>query len=412
MLAVAAENSITSKHFVGDDQNGNLAIIPATGGKVLLGGADVLSELKAHEEELTQQHGMIQEVKIQLATDREKEENNTCAADRAEVLALRRELDLLKSCSHNRQNFIFTAENGYAVTAIAMDDSQIVSGLGGMGAATKLRFQDRKNNHETLKVFDTAHIRDIISLAMDASIVVSGSSDGIAIVWDRSLMHKSSEAIQIKTITVAPGYSGAVYSIALDADIVVTAYSDGTVNIWNRKDNYNNMKRLDGANGHSSDVLSVALDANVVISGSIDGTVKVWDRGDDYRLIETLRAREGFSVKSVALDDSVVVGGLDDNSIMIWSRDGNYNLVKTLGGHTATKYAPSTNIVALRPKVIVSQDDQFIRVFDRRNNSYNLLNAMQGDLRGSTMVMDDTVIVSTMASGGVITLWKRHCYGV
>eukprot|EP00911_Craspedida_sp_UC1_P002761 UC1_evm1s2025 len=147
------------------------------------------------------------------------------------------------------------------------------------------------------------------------------------------------------------GHTSDVWSVALDANIIVSGSSDKTINVWDRKNNYNLIKTL---TGHTDEVRSVALDANVIVSGSNDKTIKVWDRNPDGKTLasgsedktvrlwdlETKQAittleghTDGVSSVSFSPDGKTLASGSGDKTVRLWDLETK-QAIATLEGHT------------------------------------------------------------------------------
>ena len=239
----------------------------------------------------------------------------------------------------------------------------------------------------------TGHTHNVYSVALDAGVVVSGSSDNTIKVWDRTNNYNL-----IKNLT---GHTIDVSSVALDTGVVVSGSGDTFIKVWNRTNGYNLIKNL---TGHTIVVRSVALDASVIVSGSNDYFIKVWDRTNNYNLIKTLTGHTN-AVSSVALDAGVVVSGSKDKTIKVWDRTNNYNLITTLTGHTDGVLS-----VALDAGIIVSGAfDYTIKVWDRTNN-YNLITTLTGHTNGVHSVALDAGVVVSGAGDTTIKVWNRDCF--
>ena len=79
------------------------------------------------------------------------------------------------------------------------------------------------------------------------------------------------------------GHTNDINSIALNASYVVSVSSDQTVKIWDRS-NGNLTRTID--NGHSSSIRAVAMTSEHVCTGSDDNSIIVW-KLDTFEIVQT-----------------------------------------------------------------------------------------------------------------------------
>jgi WD40 repeat protein len=123
----------------------------------------------------------------------------------------------------------------------------------------------------------TGHEQDIYSLdfSRDGRIVVSGSGDRTARIWDMadgSLLH----TLVIKDNDQKdPGVTSV--AISPDSRLVAAGSLDKMVRVWDAYDG----KLLEQLEGHKDSVYSVAFmpDGHTLLSGSLDKTLKLWQLG-------------------------------------------------------------------------------------------------------------------------------------
>ena len=148
-----------------------------------------------------------------------------------------------------------------------------------------------------------------VAFSHNDSLIVTGSSDHTAIVWD---------ALTGDTIRTLRGHKFSVNSVAFSHNdsLIVTGSSDDTAIVWDALTG-DTIRTL---RGHKFSVNSVAFSHNdsLIVTGSSDDTAIVWDAltGDTIR---TLRGHK-FSVNSVAFshNDSLIVTGSSDDTTIVW----------------------------------------------------------------------------------------------
>ena len=115
---------------------------------------------------------------------------------------------------------------------------------------------------------------------------------------------------------VLTGHSGSVYSCAFSAEVLVTGSRDKTARIWDARDGTWNCLRV--LEGHTNFVEGVAFSPNfkVLVSVSADRTLRVWDANPegDWHCLRTLRTGHRDRVRCVAFSPAgdAVLTGSDD----------------------------------------------------------------------------------------------------
>lgn len=154
----------------------------------------------------------------------------------------------------------------------------------------------------------------------DASIVVSGTVNGMVLVHDT---HTGQCLLELH------GHSAYVHAVAIseqqqaggkaDNRRIVSASWDGTVRVWDMSG-----KCIFVVKEHSDQVFCAALSSNgsCVASGSMDMTVCVFDSLSVGASFHVLEGHQDW-VRCVALssDGSVVVSGSDDTTVRVWGKD-------------------------------------------------------------------------------------------
>jgi WD40 repeat protein len=192
------------------------------------------------------------------------------------------------------------------------------------GWQVKVRAQTASPRPEL--VVQTGHNKTVNAVAFspDGSQVLTGSSDGTAILWD---------TVSGRQVETFQGSNKAVYAAAFSPDgkLVLTGSADMTATLWNTSDG----KPLRAFKGHTGVVSAVAssADGSKVLTGSDDKTAILWDAANG----QILRTFKGHSrpVNSVALsrDGRQVLTGSDDTTAKLWNADDERQNPRTIKGH-------------------------------------------------------------------------------
>ena len=184
------------------------------------------------------------------------------------------------------------------------------------------------------------HQQEIYSLdfSHDGSLIVSGSGDKTARIWDMN-----SRESKVLPIDDDPNVDAGVTSVAIspDARFVAAGSLDTVVRIWDVATG----TLVDRLRGHGDSVYSVAFtpDGKGLVSGSLDKTLKYWELNTAISNARKAGERFGKSVLdftghkdyvlSVAIshDGQWVVSGSKDRSVQFWDKNGRAQLM--LQGH-------------------------------------------------------------------------------
>jgi hypothetical protein len=115
-----------------------------------------------------------------------------------------------------------------------------------------------------------------VAISNDSKIIVTGSGDNTAKVWDAESGKKIADLV---------GHNRSVYSVAIsnDSKIIVTGSGDNTAKVWDAESG----KKIADLVGHNRSVYSVAIsnDSKIIVTGSGDNTAKTWLKKDDKWLL-------------------------------------------------------------------------------------------------------------------------------
>jgi WD40 repeat protein len=142
-----------------------------------------------------------------------------------------------------------------------------------------------------------------VAFSRGADLVVSGSSDCTARVWEAA---GGKEIRRVK-------HGGGVTAVAFYCDRIVSACNDGTARVWEARSG-KELARVE----HDSWVRAVAFsgDGKTVVSGSWDHTARVWETFCEIGLTR-VHCDVGWAA-AFSSDIQRVVSGTDDNSAGVW----------------------------------------------------------------------------------------------
>jgi WD domain, G-beta repeat len=167
-----------------------------------------------------------------------------------------------------------------------------------------------------------------VSFSPDSTLIVTGSSDRTAMVWDA---RTGTAVLGLK------GHTSPVISVSFSPDgaRIVTGGGEyakpGEAKLWNARVG----TTLLDLKGHTSWVTSASFspDGTRIVTGSYDQTAKVWDAQTGAALLE-LKGHTG-DVRSVSFspDGTRIVTGSGDNTAKVWDARTGTAFVD-LKGHT------------------------------------------------------------------------------
>ncbi len=241
------------------------------------------------------------------------------------------------------------------------------------------------------------HTGGITSVAINGNIVVTGSRDNTAKIWDIS----NGDPQLLHTLI---GHTGWINSVAISNNIVATGSFDHTAKIW---DISNNQLKLlattpQGPHGHMSVIKSVAIQGNIIVTGSWDGTAKVWYISNNkLQLLYILTRPNGHTdeVSSVAISDKVIVTGSKDRTAKVWDISNGQLLHTIEGPYGITSVAISGNLI------VTGSSDGMAKLWDIGTGQPQLLYTI-ARTNGVTSVAIHNNIIAIGLWNGITKIWK------
>src|SRR5215471_6443145 len=179
-------------------------------------------------------------------------------------------------------------------------DGRWLAAAGWMGSSHRVRTDDigdiRLYDFATgqLKALLKGQRSAIISLASspDSRRLISGASDGTAIVWDVEKRQPLYPPLR--------GHTAGVFGVAFtpDGERVVTASNDKTLRLWNAKDG-TQVKLMQG-HGDKVSALAVSPNDGTIASGDDSGEIRLWDGKSGAALRSEPFARQSGYVGSLS----------------------------------------------------------------------------------------------------------------
>jgi F-box and WD-40 domain protein 1/11 len=210
-----------------------------------------------------------------------------------------------------------------------------------------------------------SHNASILCLQYDDDILVSGSSDFSAIVWDIKDDYRPMFRLR--------GHTAGVLDVCIDERVIVTCSKDTTIKIWNRFTG----RLIRTLTGHRGPVNAVQVRGKLLASASGDGMSKLW------------RLEDGMCIKEFSSDDrGLACVEFSEDSKFVWAGGNDMCIYEydTVTGTTVRKLEGHKDLVRSlhldneNGRMISGSYDLSIKVWD----STGKVSKPQLDLQGWT----------------------------
>lgn len=174
-----------------------------------------------------------------------------------------------------------------------------------------------KHGRFTTKVF-RGHTNGVMCLQFDDKILITGSYDSTAKVWDVNTGE------EIRTFK---GHTSGIRCLQFDGTKLMTGSLDNTIKLWNWKTG----KCLRTFPAHNAGITTLHFSGPWVASGSMDQTIRVWNSETQQTFL--LRGHTDW-INSVKVDEAsrTLFSASDDLTVRMWDLD-NKRLFRTFEGH-------------------------------------------------------------------------------
>ncbi|XP_065828528.1 F-box/WD repeat-containing protein 7-like [Oscarella lobularis] len=233
------------------------------------------------------------------------------------------------------------------------------------------------------------HKKRIGCIDCDGRILVSGSADNTARIWDLE---------GHKCIRVLDSHSDEVTCIALRNGILVTGCSDGLIRLWNAESG----KRLGQFTGDpgGAGICSMAFDGQTLICGTADrGRLQVWSAVEG-RHLDTLMGHAD-EVKCIQLAGSVAISGSWDRTLRVW------DLKKGISKHILKRHTEGIFCCqADEEKAVSGGGDGLVVLWDLQKG--DALHAMMGHEAEVYCLEYNADVIATGSADSTARLWDHN----
>ncbi len=207
---------------------------------------------------------------------------------------------------------------------------------------TGITLWDASSGRQLLTLEGHADGTDMINSATfssDAKLIVTGSWDGTAKVWDAA----SGKVLRTLNTLVTSA------CIASDGQLIATGHDDGATSLWDTMSG----KELLVLRGHTARINSVQFspDSKQIVTASFDHTAKVWSAARQQGFLSLIGHRMGMDLAAVSSDGHLLVTVESDSNQVakVWElTSGQARLV--LAGHygfvSSVVFSPDSHLIA------------------------------------------------------------------
>ncbi|KAF6039472.1 TBL3 [Bugula neritina] len=266
-----------------------------------------------------------------------------------------------------------------SLTDAAADDSETALHSITQAFAVKSRDQICTSNHEHNIQFYSSE-----TLHLEKQYI--GNNEEIMDVQlfgsNEEYLALATNSVTVKVYSLADFDSDCLYghtdlvttlSVSTDGHLLLSGSKDNTAILWNLGENIHDMHKIYRATGHAQSVSSVCLtrlSCSAMLTGSVDNTLKLWkgptddltDSPEQIYCAQTVLAHDR-DINSVDMspNDRLVLTGSRDKTAKIWRAD-DLSLVGILKGHTRgiwkAKFSPVDQCA------ITASADGTLKMFD------------------------------------------------
>lgn len=229
------------------------------------------------------------------------------------------------------------------------------------------------------RIFKDGHHKAVNTLAIspDVSLLLSGSSDQMIILWDlksEKILKTFQRDFVIKSLCFTKSGKEFLCGYSLEGNHSAPIQARN-IDLFDLEG-----KVLKTFVGHNDTVktISLSIDGTKILSGSDDTSIRVWDKDTGDKIIvleESSKSQEDKGVNSACFspDSKKILAGYQDNKIFLWCATSGKKLKKYLG-HIAPVNSVCFSNDGLQ--IISGSSDNTIRLWD--NDTANCLKVFDG----------------------------------
>lgn len=198
--------------------------------------------------------------------------------------------------------------------------------------------------------FPTHHKASVLCLQYDARHLVTGSSDGTAIVYSVRSGYRPVRRLRQHT--------AAVLDLAFDHKHIVTCSKDATICVWDRETG----TLLRQLRGHGGPVNAVQMRGNTLVSCSGDFRVKLWTVDTGRQVREFIGHSKGLACSQFSEDGRYVASAGNDRVIRIWDANTGECVREIRAAHD--NLVRSLHVDSVSGRLVSGSYDTDVKVWD------------------------------------------------
>ena len=255
------------------------------------------------------------------------------------------------------------------------------------------------NKHEDRTLIEHTLSIEALDFTADSRMLVTGSQDGAAIVWDVET------GTPLFTVT---GHTGSVKALAFleDDKTLISASSDGTLRIW--ETGTGNQQLISMKHKRPIFCMALSADRKTVAIGGRGNDVHLWN-ADTRNFVATFKTGHENYVDTLALspDDKILASGSRDRRVELWDVP-NQQRLSILEGHTSDIRGVAFS--ADGKKFASASQDGTVHLWDLHTEKKTVLFTAPNSGVAALAFSPDSSLLVSACWDGTIQLWDANTH--
>lgn len=240
---------------------------------------------------------------------------------------------------------------------------------------------------------------EALDFTADSKMLVSGSADGAAIVWDVETGNP---------IFTAPGHTGSVKALGFleDDKTLISASSDGTLRVW--ETDTDNQQLIPMKHKRSIFYMAFSADHKTVAIGGVGNDVHLWNV-DTKNFVATFKTEHKDAVDTLAFspDNKTLASGSRDGIVELWDVP-NHQRLSILDSHTGE--VRDMAFSADSKKFASASRDGTVHLWDLHTQKKTVLRTEPNSGVEALAFSPDSSMLVSAGWDGAIQLWNANTH--